>query len=112
MRNNIANGDDAWHWADAVITAFMEAHPLLWRAFVAEQGLERAALNDPKFGRSDMTLRNDNYDFRKTATFPVDFEGNSMLTNLLKFYPDLMKNKRRWRAFLRRYPVFSITEQL
>ena len=104
--------DNDWKMAETIIKAYIDKYPKTWKSFMLDQAKDRHAMIDEKYGRSQLTLSNDNYNNRRICSFPVDEKGNDMLTVLLKFYPDLIRNKRRLNDFLRRFPVFSLIEKI
>lgn len=102
---------DPWFWAREVIHAFVEANPDEWAIFQRQMEIDRHNLTDEKFGQTNLSLQNKNYQNRKRAVFPADSNNHSILEQLEKFYPDLLKNKRKFREFLREFPVFSSTQE-
>lgn len=97
-----------WVLVDEVINAFKARHPRAWIAFINSMEQERRELLDPRFA----TGKDKRLGTRRTASFPYDPNGFSILDGVLKVRPDILKDDKVWREFLYRHPEFRLPEKL
>ena len=67
----------------------------------------RHSRHNPKYADS----ADKNSAHRWSASFPNGANGINLLDAMLKVEPRLLKDKRKWATFMKRYPAFRVPEK-
>ncbi len=102
-----AGMEHTFRMLEEIIDSFILNNPEAWQAFLIEREQVKRNLANEKFG-----LGKGKTGLRRSAMFPNDKKGQNLLNDgLIKIEPRLLKDEVLWNAFLKRFPIFLVTNK-